>query len=92
MNLIKRCLDANPLNRPTADELHEILGKFDHDCDKDQTELEKQIKKADEINKNLPTSNPSSTSLSYETHTEAIYTSRLLNFNNHQNFLVQEDY
>ena len=70
MHLIKRCLDANPLNRPTSGEIEEILylwyKKF-----KDQTELQKQIKEADEINNNLPTSSISSTSLSYETHSEA---------------------
>ncbi|GES99822.1 kinase-like domain-containing protein [Rhizophagus clarus] len=41
IHLIKRCLDTNPLNRPTIDEF----------------------------------------SLSYETHSEAIYTISLLNFN-----------
>jgi serine/threonine protein kinase len=83
VNLIKRCLDANPLNRPAAFELSEILNKWYselHNYEENsnlQSELTKQIKAADEINKNLPTN-----SLSYETHTEAIYTSRLLNFNN----------
>jgi hypothetical protein len=82
VRLIKRCLDANPLNRPTAREINEILHewwiKF-----KDQTELQKQIKEAKEINNNLSaTRSIPSISLSYETHAEAIYTSRLLNFNN----------
>ena len=43
----------------------------------------KQIKEAEEIN-NLSTNSampPTSLALSYETHSEAIYTSRLLNFN-----------
>jgi serine/threonine protein kinase len=98
VNLIKRCLDANPLNRPTTFELWEILKQLtewsdelddsddsDDNDDKtefDQTELEKQIKEADEINNNLPTSPLTSSGLSYETHSEAIYTSRSLNFNN----------
>ena len=49
------------------------------------TELNKQIKEAEEINNNLPINStipPTSLALSYETHSEAIYTSRLLNFNN----------
>jgi hypothetical protein len=46
--------------------------------------LQEQIKEADEINKSLSISNIPSTSLglSYETHSEAIYTSRLLDFDN----------
>ena len=47
--------------------------------------MKEQIKEAYEINKGLSTSSSlPSTSLgsSYETHSEAIYTSRLLNFNN----------
>ncbi|GBC06594.1 hypothetical protein RclHR1_06940011 [Rhizophagus clarus] len=44
----------------------------------------RQIKEAEEANNNLSTCNVLSThlKLSYETHSEAIYTSRLLNFNN----------
>ncbi|RGB30445.1 hypothetical protein C1646_711281, partial [Rhizophagus diaphanus] len=61
VNLVKRCLDANPINRP---------------------ELLKQIEEAEKINNSLPTSCIPSTCLSYETHSKAIYTSRLLNFNN----------
>ncbi|RIA89825.1 kinase-like domain-containing protein, partial [Glomus cerebriforme] len=56
IHLIKSCLDANPLNRPSA------------------TEIEKQIKEADEINNKLQNNVPS-TNLSYKTHSEAIYTS-----------------
>ena len=87
MNLIKRCLDANPLNRPTAEGLENILkswNKILKGKDSDEPGLKEQIKEADEINNNLPNSKSLSTSLgtSYETRTEAIYTSRLLNFNN----------
>ena len=41
-------------------------------------QLNKQIKEVEEINNNLSTK---SAHLSYETHSEADYTSRLLNFN-----------
>jgi serine/threonine protein kinase len=81
VHLIKRCLDANPLNRPSSEEIDKILDQW-YIKYNDQIELQKQIKEADEINNNLPTSSISSTSLSYETHSEAIYTSRLLNFTN----------
>ncbi|GES87551.1 kinase-like domain-containing protein [Rhizophagus clarus] len=90
VRLIKRCLDANPLNRPTAKEIKNILNKWFYECDrfkndhinKIETELLKQIKEIEDNNNNLSTSNISLTSLSYRTHSEAIYTSRLLNFNN----------
>ena len=42
-------------------------------------ELQMQVKEAEKINNNLPTS-ITSLRLSYETHSEAVYTSRLLNF------------
>ncbi|RIA89674.1 hypothetical protein C1645_824499 [Glomus cerebriforme] len=42
---------------------------------------------ANEINDKLQTNVPS-TNLSYETHSEAIYTSRLLNFNNLLNLVL----
>jgi serine/threonine protein kinase len=85
VHLIKRCLDANPLNRPTAKEIEEIFYLW-WNMFNSQAELQKQIREADEINKKLSTSSsvPStSLALSYETHSEAIYyTSRLLDFNN----------
>ncbi|GET64731.1 kinase-like domain-containing protein [Rhizophagus irregularis DAOM 181602=DAOM 197198] len=83
IHLIKRCLDANPLDRPTANEIDEILDQWYYKF-KDQTELQKQIKEAVDNNNSLPTSSIPSTNLglTYETHSEAVYTSRLLNFNN----------
>ncbi|CAB4437980.1 unnamed protein product [Rhizophagus irregularis] len=81
IHLIKRCLDANPLNRPTAKKIKEILDQWSFKFDS-QTELQEQIEEAEEINNNLPTSNVTLTSLSYETHSEAVYTSGLLNLNN----------
>ncbi|RIA80353.1 kinase-like domain-containing protein [Glomus cerebriforme] len=86
VHLIKRCLDANQLNRPTASEVLNILKKWWIELRKaeeiEETELLKQIKEADKINNNNIQINIPSTCLSYETHSEAIYTSRLLNFNN----------
>ena len=51
VHLIKRCLDANPLNRPTALEIEDILYQWYWDFDKpnEQIELKKQIKEAEEI-------------------------------------------
>jgi serine/threonine protein kinase len=83
VELIKRCLDANPLNRPKANEIEFTLYKWWSWFDS-QIELKKQIKEAEEINNNLLTNNNSISlcCLSYKTHSEAVYTSRLLNFNN----------
>ncbi|RGB30366.1 hypothetical protein C1646_671771 [Rhizophagus diaphanus] len=52
--------------------------------DKQTIELQAQIKEADEINNNSSNSNITSDNLgiSYNTHSEASYASRLLDFNN----------
>jgi hypothetical protein len=55
------------------------------------SEPKKQIKKAEEINNNS-SSSISSTSLSYETHSDVIYTSRLLNFKNLPEPINSDDY
>jgi serine/threonine protein kinase len=83
--LIKKCLDANPLKRPTAKEINDILSRWrNKPSDEQAIELQRQIKNAVEINKNSSNNSIplSSLGLSYKTHSEAIYTSRLLNFNN----------
>ncbi|UZO01362.1 uncharacterized protein OCT59_012463 [Rhizophagus irregularis] len=79
-----RCLDANPLNRPTANEIYKVLRKWHDERDDKNTELQRQVEEADEINKNLSVSIVPSTSLrlSYNTHSEAVYSSRLLSYNN----------
>ncbi|GET64805.1 kinase-like domain-containing protein [Rhizophagus irregularis DAOM 181602=DAOM 197198] len=85
VHLIKRCLDANPLSRPIAKEIINILFRWQYESNNEQTiELRAQIKEADEISNNSSNSSITSTSLgiSYNTHSEAIYTSRLLDFNN----------
>ncbi|POG67718.1 hypothetical protein GLOIN_2v1644661, partial [Rhizophagus irregularis DAOM 181602=DAOM 197198] len=96
VNLIKRCLDANPLNRPTANEVKKVLGQWQKESlkleYKQDTELQKEIREAEEINNNLPTSSIPLTNLSYETHSEAVYTSRLLNFNNLPELKNSDDY
>jgi serine/threonine protein kinase len=85
IHLIKRCLDANSLNRPKTEEIEEILKSWlkaireIHEFD-NYSEIQKQIEEAEKVN-NLLTSNAFSINLD-ETHSKAIYTSRLLNFNN----------
>ncbi|UZO01254.1 uncharacterized protein OCT59_012356 [Rhizophagus irregularis] len=74
VDLIKKCLDANPLNRPDAFEVRKTIYPWWHDFE-DQIELKKQIKEAE-------VSMKTSSALSYEKHPGAIYTSRLLSFDN----------
>ena len=96
VDLIKRCLDANPLNRPTAFEIWGIIGSWYDGCNDFETEIGKQIKEANEINNNSPATSSKSPStslgISYETHSEAIYISQLLNFNNLPKPKNSEDY
>ncbi|RGB42348.1 hypothetical protein C1646_810080 [Rhizophagus diaphanus] len=82
VHLIKRCLDANPLNRPTTKEIAGILGKWKDEMFLSEVEIKKQIEEANRINNDLSTNSVPTTNLSYNTHSEAIYTSRLLNFSN----------
>jgi serine/threonine protein kinase len=72
----KRCLDANPSVRPTAFEVRDKLWEFKIDI---LTDIQKQTN--EENNDNLSNSNKSQASSSIKTHPEAIYISRLLNFN-----------
>ena len=91
LDIIKQCWDADPLKRPKAKELIELIvnlrgeaNKKSHNPTYDKNSIiNKQIKEADEINKQLPSEATSSTSvLSYTTHPQAVYTSRLLDFKN----------
>ncbi|GET54297.1 kinase-like domain-containing protein [Rhizophagus irregularis DAOM 181602=DAOM 197198] len=86
VHLIKKCLDANPLNRLKAEEIERTLSQwfresFDPGSNK-YAEINNQIKEAEMINKKSPINSTNSLGISYKTHSEAIYTSRLLNFSN----------
>src|SRR2546430_2735489 len=89
LDMIKQCWDANPLKRPKAEELEEFFENLydganeNYDSYDENSIINKQIKGADEINKHLPSEATSSTSiLSYTTHPQAVYTSKLLDFKN----------
>ncbi|POG58339.1 kinase-like domain-containing protein [Rhizophagus irregularis DAOM 181602=DAOM 197198] len=80
VQLIKRCLDANQLNRPTAIEVINILRKWQYkESDNETVELQKQIKETEKINNNSRVHIKPSTSLgiSYKSHSGAIYTKSL---------------
>ncbi|GBC49816.2 kinase-like domain-containing protein [Rhizophagus irregularis DAOM 181602=DAOM 197198] len=76
-----------PLKRPDADELFRLISKLSyHAVDKDSV-IYKQIKEADEINNKssfstVQSSSSSTSILSYMTHPQAVYTSKLLDFKN----------
>ena len=82
--MAKQCVDADPLKRPTADYLHEKFKQWYSNARNKYGDIYKQIEEADEFNKKQPTltSSLSDTELTYVTHPQAIYTSRLLNFKN----------
>jgi serine/threonine protein kinase len=78
IDLMRRCWDSNPNNRPKATELHELFRSFYNSYSlRQDDEIEKQFKEAEKYRE-------ASLSLSIEnnrqtTHPQAIYTSRLLN-------------
>ncbi|RHZ79133.1 hypothetical protein Glove_151g123 [Diversispora epigaea] len=89
--MIMRCWDARVTHRPTFKELSDELRKYYWDYhyylmegkNKD-SEIVIQIKKAEEFSANQESTNTTITTtptpLNYQTHPQAIYTSRLLNF------------
>jgi serine/threonine protein kinase len=90
VQLIKGCLDANPLKRPNAEKIRFDLYMWQNKRTR-TNELQAQIKEADIINNSSNNSIPS-TSLGISYHTEATYTSRLLKFNNLSKPKNSDDY
>ncbi|PKC56171.1 hypothetical protein RhiirA1_474394 [Rhizophagus irregularis] len=88
VNLIKRCLDANQLNRPKAEEIKKLLSQWlrelsGHSEFDNYTGIQQQIKESEITNsRTLVSAISTNLGISFKTHSEAIYTSRLLNFNN----------
>ncbi|RHZ88846.1 hypothetical protein Glove_21g78 [Diversispora epigaea] len=87
--MIMRCWDARVTHRPTFKELEREFCEYHIDYN-DYLEYGKnrdsefiiQIKKAEEFSANQESTNTTATTtpLNYETHPQAIYTSRLLNY------------
>src|SRR5581483_736244 len=91
LDIIQQCWDTDPSKRPKANELEDLFWDLYKKSDKsnevfgyeENSTINKQIKEADEINEMLPISSSTGTGvLSYTTHPQAVYTSRLLNFKN----------
>ncbi|POG63056.1 kinase-like domain-containing protein [Rhizophagus irregularis DAOM 181602=DAOM 197198] len=78
LNIINQCWDADPLKRPKANELFDLLFNLYG------VELTRQIEEADNINEKLTSSSSLyiGPALSYTTNPQAVYTSRLLDFKN----------
>ncbi|RIB17578.1 kinase-like domain-containing protein, partial [Gigaspora rosea] len=78
LDLMNKCLDTEPQNRPTAKELGDTLHQFFKDLKNNKTELYRQIQNIKDLDKNFITYDQ----VKYQTHPQAIYTSRLLNLSN----------
>ncbi|EXX76805.1 Cdc15p [Rhizophagus irregularis DAOM 197198w] len=86
LDIINQCWDADPLKRPDVRKLDESIWDL-WDAIKENKEdsvIYEQIREADDINKRLSFSSPLITTgaISYITHPQAVYTSRLLDFKN----------
>ncbi|RIB02148.1 kinase-like domain-containing protein, partial [Gigaspora rosea] len=81
LDLMNKCLDAELQNRPTAEALEDMLEQFGYDFN---GELYKQVEEIKNLDKNSSIYNQAnqtkSTRFNYQTHKQAIYTSRFLNF------------
>ncbi|RGB31952.1 kinase-like domain-containing protein [Rhizophagus diaphanus] len=86
LDIINQCLDADPLKRPNANELHKLIFDLWNSVQGDEVDsvIYGQVKETDDINKKLSFSSPFITTgtILYMTHPQAVYTSRLLDFKN----------
>ncbi|RGB44031.1 kinase-like domain-containing protein [Rhizophagus diaphanus] len=73
IDIMKKCWDSNPNNRPSAIDLENLIKSFFSYGHFKDVEIEKQFEKAEEYRKANIKNNQSTT------HPEAYYTSRLLN-------------
>ncbi|RHZ80943.1 hypothetical protein Glove_130g2 [Diversispora epigaea] len=78
--MIMRCWDARVTHRPTFEELNNEL-QYYIDCRNEDSEIRIQIENSKKLSKNLGLTNSiTPTPHNYQTHPQAIYTGRLLNF------------
>ncbi|RGB39594.1 kinase-like domain-containing protein [Rhizophagus diaphanus] len=85
VDIINQCWDADPLKRPNANEVTMLFCGLSLQNNVDSV-LCGQVNEADEMNKkaSFPVQSPlsSTSTLSYMTHPQAVYTSRLMDFKN----------
>ncbi|RIA87174.1 hypothetical protein C1645_878195 [Glomus cerebriforme] len=78
-DLIKRCWETKPSNRPSAKELKDLITQWWNDIQNDkETEIFTQCKDSEKSRNSTFTPTP----LLYVSHPEAVYHSRLLEFDN----------
>ncbi|RIB30419.1 kinase-like domain-containing protein [Gigaspora rosea] len=81
LDLMNECLDAEPQSRPTAKLLKDKLGRFSVDLNNGKTVLYKQIEEIEDSGENPSVYDQAkSTRFNYQTHEQAIYISRSLDF------------
>jgi serine/threonine protein kinase len=82
-DLIIKCWDAKAENRPTAKEICQILIKYAGEFNDEDSDIYSQIKECEKIKENRSKNRTNENkSKNLQTHPQAIYTSRLLNFEN----------
>ncbi|RGB40644.1 kinase-like domain-containing protein [Rhizophagus diaphanus] len=86
LDIINQCWDADPLKRPNAVELTNSVYDLWNAIHKNKVDsvIYEQVREIDDINKKLSFSSPliSTGTISYVTHPQAVYTSKLLDFKN----------
>ncbi|GBC54462.2 kinase-like domain-containing protein [Rhizophagus irregularis DAOM 181602=DAOM 197198] len=86
IDIINQCWDTDPSKRPEVNKLFELQNDLWKDWIEEDSVIKKQINEADEINKKTSSTVQPHLStigtLSYTTHPQAIYISRLLDLNN----------
>ncbi|CAG8505363.1 3215_t:CDS:2 [Acaulospora morrowiae] len=82
LDLINECLDAEVSKRPSAERLKDIIYAYREELNRmKDTEIVRQIISLEESAKDSSAYDPSKTTqFNYTTHTQAIYTSKRLNF------------
>jgi serine/threonine protein kinase len=82
-DLIIKCWDAETENRPTAKEIYQVLNKLENEANDHSGIIYSQIKECEKFRTNkLKNRSNKIENNSRSTHPQAIYTSRLLNFEN----------
>ncbi|GBC06109.1 hypothetical protein RclHR1_06620007 [Rhizophagus clarus] len=81
-DLVIKCLDAEIKNRPTAKEVYQTLTKWNDEKYDKTSELHSQIKECDKIREKKFNRSSEDKSINTQSHPQAIYTSRLLQFKN----------
>ena len=92
-DLIRKCWDAKPENRPTAKELLQLFYKWLSEMDRDENSvIYSQVKECDKIRENKLKNSPNKNKpKNIQTHPQAIYTSRLFNLKNLPNPVNSSD-